>query len=42
MLDPANATLHYSIECFEGAKAYVHAKDEKNCACLELTKILSE
>jgi len=23
MLDPANATLHYSIECFEGMKAYV-------------------
>jgi branched-chain amino acid aminotransferase len=22
-LDPANATLHYSIECFEGTKAYV-------------------
>lgn len=22
MIDPANATLHYSIECFEGAKAY--------------------
>lgn len=21
-LDPANATLHYSIECFEGLKAY--------------------
>jgi branched-chain amino acid aminotransferase len=21
-LDPANATLHYAIECFEGAKAY--------------------
>lgn len=21
-LDPANATLHYSMECFEGAKAY--------------------
>ena len=21
-IDPANATLHYSIECFEGAKAY--------------------
>ena len=20
-LDPANATLHYSIECFEGTKA---------------------
>jgi branched-subunit amino acid aminotransferase/4-amino-4-deoxychorismate lyase len=26
-LDPANATIHYSIECFEGAKAYVHAQD---------------
>ena len=23
MLDPANATLQYSIECFEGMKAYV-------------------
>jgi len=22
MLDPSNATLHYSIECFEGCKAY--------------------
>lgn len=22
MMDPSNATLHYSIECFEGAKAY--------------------
>ncbi len=22
-LDPANATLHYSIECFEGLKAYI-------------------
>jgi len=22
MLDPSNATLHYAIECFEGAKAY--------------------
>lgn len=22
MINPANATLHYSIECFEGAKAY--------------------
>ena len=21
-LDPANATLHYSIECFEGCKSY--------------------
>ena len=23
LLDPANATLHYSIECFEGLKAYI-------------------
>jgi branched-chain amino acid aminotransferase len=22
-LDPSNATLHYSIECFEGTKAYI-------------------
>jgi len=22
-LDPANATLHYAIECFEGLKAYI-------------------
>ena len=22
-LDPSNATLHYSIECFEGLKAYI-------------------
>lgn len=22
-IDPANATLHYSIECFEGLKGYV-------------------
>ena len=22
-LEPSNATLHYSIECFEGMKAYV-------------------
>lgn len=22
MIDPSNATLHYSIECFEGGKAY--------------------
>jgi branched-chain amino acid aminotransferase len=26
-LDPANATLHYSIECFEGGKAYQHHSD---------------
>ena len=23
MLDPANTTLQYSIECFEGMKAYI-------------------
>jgi branched-chain amino acid aminotransferase len=23
ILDPSNATLHYSLECFEGMKAYV-------------------
>ena len=28
MLDPANATLHYSIECFEGAKAYKTVDDK--------------
>ena len=27
-LDPANATLHYSIECFEGMKAYI-TEDKK-------------
>jgi branched-chain amino acid aminotransferase len=27
MLDPANATLQYSIECYEGAKAYVMESD---------------
>lgn len=26
-LDPSNATLHYSIECFEGAKAYLKHDD---------------
>lgn len=26
-LDPANATLHYAIECFEGAKAYIKTDD---------------
>jgi branched-chain amino acid aminotransferase len=28
MLEPANATFHYSIECFEGLKAYV-AEDDR-------------
>ena len=27
-ISPANATLHYSIECFEGAKAYKTVDDE--------------
>ncbi len=26
-LEPSNATLHYSIECFEGAKAYISQYD---------------
>lgn len=33
MLDPANATLHYSIECFEGGKAY-RTQDGKNRAVI--------
>ena len=28
MIDPSNATLHYSIECFEGAKAYRTVDDK--------------
>ena len=27
-LDPTNATLHYSIECFEGLKAYITEGDK--------------
>ena len=27
-IDPANATLHYSIECFEGSKAYRTVDDK--------------
>lgn len=27
-LDPSNATLHYAIECFEGAKAYRTVDDK--------------
>ena len=38
MLDPSNATLHYSIECFEGAKAYVHAKDDKKLCMFRINK----
>lgn len=29
-LDPSNATLHYSIECFEGLKAYVTHDNKVN------------
>jgi branched-chain amino acid aminotransferase len=28
MLEPSNATLHYSIECFEGTKAYRTVDDK--------------
>ena len=27
-IDPANATLHYAIECFEGGKAYRTVDDK--------------
>jgi branched-chain amino acid aminotransferase len=37
-LDPANATLHYSIECFEGAKAYNHAEDPEKLILFRLDK----
>ena len=37
-LDPSNATLHYSIECFEGLKGYITHdrriqlfRPDKNC-----------
>jgi len=30
MLDPSNATLHYSIECFEGLKAFKTAEGRVN------------
>jgi len=37
-LDPANATLHYSIECFEGCKAYVNAQDDKKLILFRINK----
>jgi len=37
-LDPSNATLHYSIECFEGAKAYIHAKDDTKLVMYRINK----
>lgn len=37
-LDPANATLHYSIECFEGAKAYVKHDDPTKVIMFRLNK----
>jgi branched-chain amino acid aminotransferase len=37
-LDPSNATLHYSIECFEGCKAYLHQKDPKKVILYRVNK----
>ena len=37
-LDPSNATLHYSIECFEGCKAYNHAKDPEKLVMFRINK----
>lgn len=38
MLDPANATLHYSIECFEGAKAFINQKDPSKVIMYRINK----
>ena len=38
MLDPANATLHYSIECFEGAKAYKKEGDPSVVSMFRIDK----
>ena len=37
-LDPSNATLHYSIECFEGAKAYLKQDDPETALAFRLDK----
>ena len=37
-LDPANATLHYSIECFEGAKAYIKEDDPQKVIMYRINK----
>ena len=37
-LDPANATLHYSIECFEGAKAYLKHGDPETALAFRIDK----
>ena len=38
MLDPANATLHYAIECFEGAKAYLRHDDPTKAIAFRIDK----
>lgn len=38
MLDPANKTLMYSIECFEGAKAFIKEKDPSKVILYRLNK----
>jgi len=37
-LEPSNATLHYSIECFEGCKAFKSKKDEKDVILYRINK----
>jgi len=37
-LDPSNATLHYSIECFEGCKAYVKTSDPERVILYRVNK----
>lgn len=37
-LDPANATLHYSMECFEGAKAYKKEGDPSVVSMFRIDK----
>ena len=37
-LDPANASLQYSIECFEGAKAYIHHEDPSRALAFRIDK----
>lgn len=38
MIDPANATLHYAIECFEGAKAYLLHDDPTKAVAFRIDK----
>lgn len=37
-LDPTNATLHYAIECFEGAKAFIKHDDPSKVIMYRINK----